>query len=228
VTDPAKSSGRSEVSGSAFSGPTGAQVGSSNTQINHYSMPSTSPGGARRGARRALIATAAVLVSGVIVFTAIWFATSPDKPEYVKIPTADRVEINPADDDGLCVDVEGNKDVPESTVQLFTCNRGPEEVPGQKWNSGDDGTIRSFSQCLSAKNEETAIGTPVVLSKCIVNDSQRWEWLDLQGEAGPGKLHNIKSDRCLGYLPQDGKSDRDAPLALYGCDSEFAREWTFR
>lgn len=66
MTDPSRNPGSSEVSGNAFKGPTGAQTGSGNTQINHYSTPSASPGGSGRGARITILVTAALFATGVI------------------------------------------------------------------------------------------------------------------------------------------------------------------
>lgn len=204
-------------------------VGSSNTQINHYTVPSAPPGGTGRWARIAMWAVAAVLVGGVITFAVITFVLdSEQKPEPLSARAGqESVKIAPAGVDDLCVDIEESRDEPGTTVQLWECG---DDNLAQKWKLGGHRRIESAAQCLAAKNGETAIGTPVVLEECSSDgsdESQQWEWLTSQW-TGERKLHNILSDRCLGYVPQGEKTDRDAPLAIYDCDSEFAREWTFR
>lgn len=124
---------------------------------------------------------------------------------------------------GVGVDIEESKDEPYATVQLWSCSG----AHAQAWTWGEEQEIKSSSHCLAAKDKETAIGTPVTLAVCAAHKSQQWEWRTSRGTAGR-KLRNRGSGLCLGYASQGRKSDQDAPLAIYDCDSDFAREWSYR
>lgn len=267
MTDPAEESEGSEVSGNTFSGPTGAQVGSSNMQINHYTMPSPSPGGTGRGARITMVIAAAALVGGIIGFVALDFApSSDDRPRAGKTsesgashsgePSAPRTSkpedtatstppvspstitptappsrkpefgnITPAEE-VLCVDVEDNEDYKGKLVQLWNCNH----ESGQRWTWGEDGTLHTFTGCLDVKDGEKQDETPVRYWECNEGLAQQWEWYEKEEEGqgqGVGKLRNPMSGKCLGYRSVgESETDRNSELAIFRCDSDFARVWT--
>jgi hypothetical protein len=243
MTDPKKNTGTSEVFDNVFSGPTGAQSGNSNTQVNHYAAPSTPPGGAGRGARVGMVTIAVLLVAGAAGLVAIKLPpeggghdqpgragtssaspTSEPPSELVTPPPSPPLSASPSFDpkpgsitpagQELCIDVEGNRDADDAPVQMWDCN----DAEGQRWRLKGD-TLLAFSRCLDVYEERTESKTPVILYHCTGGEGQRWEW------TSTSKLRNPLSMRCLGYPA--GVPGKDVQLAIYDCDTEAARVWTY-
>lgn len=244
MTGPTEKPSNGEFPGNAFSGPTGAQHGSSNTQINHYAAPSTSPGGAKQVA--ALI-TVALFTAGAIGVAAIKFAPAingnvqaeqasnpkssqdskpmaPPKSQQSMSPTPSPpsppppLEPKPGnitlEGENLCLDVRGEEYKSGTALVVQTYDCIHDE--GQQWY-WEGSYLRAYSGCLDPKKEGKEIETEVILWDCTGRKAQEWEWND------QGKLLNPNSGLCLGYSKE--LLGKGIPLRLHDCTSESARTW---
>jgi hypothetical protein len=251
MTDPMKNTGRSGVSDNAFSGPTGAQSGSSNTQVNHYAAPSPSPGGAGQWARVAMVTIAVLFVAGAVGLAAIKIgsggggrtqagqtsepttsptlrkSTSPASPQSTSSTTASPLTSPPVAAPGFSPGPRSLTPVDEALCVDVEKNRNANDMPVQMWD------------CNHAEGQRWRWeGTTLrAFSRCLDVLHERTEnktpviLYDCTGGKGQkwewtrhSKLRNPLSMRCLGYPA--GVSGRDVQLAIYNCDSEAARVWT--
>jgi hypothetical protein len=170
MTGPTKGTGNSQVSDDTFSGPTGAQSGSGNTQINNYGVRTRSQGGPRRGVWIfAWITT--LLLSGVVGF-AVGVEPNPEgKPRRIL-----------SKDDGVCMEVRYTPVGHTWEPQAWECNINA----GQIWTYRNK-ALRTLDRCLEVKNDA------VTMNGCSARVEQEWEW-DFNG-----KIRSLQSKRCLGY-----------------------------
>lgn len=217
MTEPPTSAGSSEVSGNTFSGPTAAQSGNNNTQVNHYAAPTAAPRRARRLTRIAVTVSAALVLIAAIAVTAFKLATRSDghsRTGQSSASSSTGTITGPGTVD-MCVDVDTNNSANGNTVQLWKCHQATQ---GQQWTMESDGTVRAFGKCLDIKGNGSDNYDRVQLWDCTNAGGQRWI------PTANGELRNPQSGRCLD--DPHGATEEGTPLQIYDCNQQWTQHWT--
>lgn len=114
---------------------------------------------------------------------------------------------------GKCLDVSGAGTADGTSVQLWSCNGGVNQL----WSAYTDGTLRSMGKCLDTAGRGTANGTKVQIRTCDGTANQAWQPYH-------GGYRHPASGRCL---DDPGSSATDGTqLQLWDCNGGLNQRWT--
>lgn len=116
---------------------------------------------------------------------------------------------------GLCLDVTGNSTANGQRVQIYTCNRGP----NQQWESNAAGEIRTFggTRCLDVAGQSRALESPVISYPCNGQDNQKWI------VNANGTIVGKQSGLCLDV--HNGGTDPKTPVQIWTCTGNANQVW---
>ena len=87
----------------------------------------------------------------------------------------------------------------------------------QRWSTTDTGRITINGQCLDAKGEATANGTPVITYACTNGANQRWT------VGADGTIRGVQSGRCLDVKGE--ATGAGTAVQLYDCHGRSNQRW---
>lgn len=218
--------GSNEVSDSSFSGPTGAQTGNSNTQINNYPAPSASSAGAG-GARIAMMVTAALFVVGVLGMGVIRFVPGSgwsSQAGHVGEPTASRSGERTASPkseqtasptgDPAAPPTDRPTDPPADRPSVVPPKSPPLAPPSLQPVRGNL-TPQEETLCVDVEGNVDA-DVPVQMWECNHVPGQRWQWHG----------RTLRSyTRCLDVKHERRESGSE--VILFTCTGKPGQEWTW-
>lgn len=216
--------GGNEVSGSSFRGPTGAQTGNSNTQINNYTAPSASSAGTG-SVRIATIVTALLFVAGVAGLGVIKFVPASggsSQAGHVGEPEASRTSKPPA----------GPTDKPTPEKRKEPPSDRPSEAPSDRQTVGpphsaplapsslppEPGNLTPQEEerlCVDVEGNRDESDLRVQMWRCNHADGQRWRMEE------DGTLHSFT--RCMDV--KNWHEEAGTPVILFKCTGKPNQEW---
>ncbi|MET8700030.1 ricin-type beta-trefoil lectin domain protein [Kitasatospora sp. NPDC004723] len=125
--------------------------------------------------------------------------------------------------DWLCADAVGGPR-PGAELAVFACW----QTANQRFNFASDGTVRSGSFCLSAKDNALTNGTRVVLGLCTGGAGQKWSMRPDGRLFIPGTVNNDSpGGKCL-ELPA-WATDQGTRLGIWDCPGlQDNQRWTLQ
>ncbi|WP_176741498.1 MULTISPECIES: arabinofuranosidase catalytic domain-containing protein [unclassified Streptomyces] len=117
---------------------------------------------------------------------------------------------------GRCLDVKGNVDTPETTLDIWDCNG----QVNQAFAFTSAGELRTMggTRCVDAFDDRTAPGAPVVIRACDGRATQGWR------QNSDGSVTGVRSGFCLDV--NGAGTANGTAVILWTCTGRSNQKWS--